>query len=260
MSALSEGCAGQPLALGDELAGAQDQLVAGHAASLWRPVPADGSRRMAKLDPHDVGWFPTSPRGAARWLEANHDTGGRAWVGFRPKASGLPTMTWPELVDEVLCVGWIDGVRKPVDGGSAMRITPRREGSNWSARNVGRVEALRAEGRMRAAGEAAFARRRAGPDGDLLVRAASLPSTTRRTQRSTPRTARPRVLGAASRTAIAGSATHWVMSAKRPETAGAAPVDAGGGVHSEASACRGPAGDRGPRSRRAVPEVLSPRR
>ena len=72
----------------------------------------------------------------------------------------MPTITWHELVDEVLCYGWIDGVRMPADGGSCIRVTPRRAGSIWSARNVGRVEVLRAEGRMRPAGLAAFARRR----------------------------------------------------------------------------------------------------
>ena len=63
-------------------------------------------------------------------------------------------------MDEVLCAGWIDSVRYGTQGGSCIRITPRRQGSVWSARNVGRVEALRAEGRMLPAGEAAFARRR----------------------------------------------------------------------------------------------------
>src|SRR5690242_8160425 len=115
---------------------------------------------MATLTPHDI-LFPASPAELREWLEANHATAGEKWIGFRPKASGLPTITWPELVDELLCVGWIDGVRKPVEGGSAIRITPRRKGSIWSARNVGRVEALRAEGRMRPAGEAEFERRRA---------------------------------------------------------------------------------------------------
>jgi uncharacterized protein YdeI (YjbR/CyaY-like superfamily) len=79
---------------------------------------------------------------------------------MRPKSSGLPTVSWEQVVDEVVCVGWIDGIRKKADGGSVIRITPRRTGSHWSGRNVARVEALRAEGRMLPAGEAAFAERR----------------------------------------------------------------------------------------------------
>ncbi len=114
---------------------------------------------MADLTPHDIGWFE-SPSELRDWLEANHESAPEKWIGTRPKASGLPSVTWEEIVDEVLCVGWIDGIRKRVDGGSAQRITPRRDGSVWSARNVGRVEALRAAGRMRPAGEAAFGRRR----------------------------------------------------------------------------------------------------
>jgi uncharacterized protein YdeI (YjbR/CyaY-like superfamily) len=109
--------------------------------------------------PHDIAWF-RSPGELRAWLEANHAHATELWVGMRPKASGLPTVRWEEVVDEVLCVGWIDGVRYAADGGSCIRITPRRPGSVWSRRNVGRVEALRAEGRMRPAGEAAFARRR----------------------------------------------------------------------------------------------------
>ena len=114
---------------------------------------------MADLTPHDIGWFESVDE-LRDWLAEHHATAGEKWVGTRPKASGLPSVTWEEIVDEVLCVGWIDGIRKRVDGGSAQRITPRRTGSNWSARNVARVEALRAEGRMRPAGEAAFAARR----------------------------------------------------------------------------------------------------
>ena len=114
---------------------------------------------MATPEPHDVQFFE-SPAALRAWLEANHATATELWVGLRPKASGAPTVTWAELVDEVLCVGWIDGVRVPADGGHAIRVTPRRPGSVWSARNVARVEALRAEGRMPPAGEAAFARRR----------------------------------------------------------------------------------------------------
>ena len=114
---------------------------------------------MARLEPRDIHWFE-SPAGLRAWLEADHATAPELWVGLRPKAADVPTITWRDLVDEVLCFGWIDGVRMPADGGSCIRITPRRDGSIWSARNVGRVEALRAEGRMRPAGLAAFARRR----------------------------------------------------------------------------------------------------
>jgi uncharacterized protein YdeI (YjbR/CyaY-like superfamily) len=171
---------------------------------------------VPRLEPHDVAFF-TSPEELRAWLLANHETAAERWVGFRPKASGLPTITWHELVDEVLCVGWIDSVHMPVDGGSAIRITPRRNGSIWSARNVGRVEALRAEGRMQPAGEAAFARRREdrtavysferepaafSPEAEAAFRADSAawafweaqPPGYRRT------------------------ATDWVTSAKRPET------------------------------------------
>jgi len=109
---------------------------------------------MVRLEPHDIAWF-ASPAELRAWLVTNHETETELWVGMRRKASGVPSVTWEQVVDEVLCVGWIDGVRMGVDGGSCIRITPRRKGSIWSARNVGRVEALRAEGRMLPAGEAA---------------------------------------------------------------------------------------------------------
>ncbi len=114
---------------------------------------------MARLEPHDVTFFE-SPEELRDWLAANHATAAEKWVGMRRKASGLPSVTWEQVVDEVLCYGWIDGVRMPADGGSCIRITPRRPRSIWSARNVGRIEALRAQGRLRPAGEAAFGARR----------------------------------------------------------------------------------------------------
>ncbi len=116
-------------------------------------------RVMANLTPYDVGWFE-SPGELRDWLAEHHATAPEKWVGMRPKAAGLPTVSWEDVVDEVLCVGWIDGIRKKGEHGSVIRITPRRVGGNWSARNVARVAALRAEGRMQEAGEAAFALRR----------------------------------------------------------------------------------------------------
>jgi uncharacterized protein YdeI (YjbR/CyaY-like superfamily) len=169
---------------------------------------------MANLVPHDI-MFPTSPEELREWLEANHASAPEAWIGFRPKASGLPTITWPELVDEVLCVGWIDGIRKPVEGGSAIRITPRRDGSIWSARNVGRVEALRAEGRMRPEGEAAFGRRR--EDRTAIYSFESLVPLDDHTLAAMD-AAGVREFWDRQPPGYRRLTAHWIMSAKRPET------------------------------------------
>ncbi len=90
------------------------------------------------------------------WLEDNHRTASELIVGFRKVGSGLSSMTWPESVDEALCFGWIDGVRKRVDDSSYLiRFTPRRIGSIWSLVNLAKVQELSAQGRMRPAGIAA---------------------------------------------------------------------------------------------------------
>jgi uncharacterized protein YdeI (YjbR/CyaY-like superfamily) len=169
---------------------------------------------MARPEPHDIAWFE-SPAGLRAWLDVNHATAPELWVGMRPKAAGLPTVTWHEIVDEVLCAGWIDSVRYSVEDGSCIRITPRRRGSVWSARNVGRVEALRAEGRMLPAGEAAFALRREDRtavysferEGDLDDEAVAA-----------LRDAGGWAFFEAQPKTYRRSATDWVMSAKRPDT------------------------------------------
>ena len=139
----------------------------------------------------------------------------RGVAGFRAKGTG-PTITWPELVDEVLCYGWIDSVRMPVEGGSAIRITPRRQGSIWSARNVGRVEALRAEGRMQEPGEAAYAKRRDDRTGVYsFERAVALdPEAEARLRADDAAWTFWETLPPGYRRLAAS----WVMSAKRPET------------------------------------------
>jgi uncharacterized protein YdeI (YjbR/CyaY-like superfamily) len=94
------------------------------------------------------------------WLEANHATAAEIEVGFRRKASGLPTMTWSEAVDEALCFGWIDGVRHSIDETTyCIRFTPRKPASTWSRVNIAKFEALEAAEKMTDAGRAAFARR-----------------------------------------------------------------------------------------------------
>jgi len=101
--------------------------------------------------------FFASPSDFRKWLEANHDKAQELWVGFYKKDSGKPSITWPEAVDQLLCFGWIDGVRKRLDENSyTNRATPRRPRSNWSAINIKRVQELTKMGLMHPAGLQAF--------------------------------------------------------------------------------------------------------
>jgi len=94
------------------------------------------------------------------WLEKNHATATELWVGFYKKESGKPSITWPESVDQALCFGWIDGIRKRVDEMSyQIRFTPRRPGSIWSAINIKHAKELVEQRRMRPTGLKAFAAR-----------------------------------------------------------------------------------------------------
>jgi uncharacterized protein YdeI (YjbR/CyaY-like superfamily) len=95
-----------------------------------------------------------------RWLARHHGREPELWVGFYKKDSGLGGLTYKEALDEALCFGWIDGVRKSIDTESfAQRFTPRTKSSNWSAVNIRRVGELMKEGRMHPAGETVFASR-----------------------------------------------------------------------------------------------------
>lgn len=95
-----------------------------------------------------------------KWLEKNHETEKEVIVGFYKVKSGKPCMTWSEAVDQALCFGWIDGIRKSLNAEAyTNRFTPRRPDSNWSAINIAKVEELTNKGLMRPAGVAAFAKR-----------------------------------------------------------------------------------------------------
>ena len=106
-----------------------------------------------------ISFFRT-PTELRKWFDRNHKTESELWVGFYTKDSGKPSITWPESVDEALCFGWIDGIRKSVDEISyKIRFTPRRRGSIWSAVNIKRAQELTKKNRMRSAGLKAFAER-----------------------------------------------------------------------------------------------------
>lgn len=98
-----------------------------------------------------------------QWLEKYHETETELFVGFYKKASKIPSITWSESVDEAICFGWIDGVRKSIDDKSYMiRFTPRRPNSIWSAVNLKKIEELTQKGLMKPAGIAIFKKRKEG--------------------------------------------------------------------------------------------------
>jgi len=163
--------------------------------------------------------FFATPAKFRAWLEKNHSNTSELWVGFYRKASGRPSIDWPQSVDEALCVGWIDGIRKGIDDVSYMiRFTPRKTTSTWSEVNIGRVGELTQTGRMRPAGLAAFEQRREAKSGIYAYEqreAAALDPAAEKQFRENPKAwkyfqSQPPWY---RRTAV------WrVVSAKRPET------------------------------------------
>ncbi len=101
-------------------------------------------------------FFPT-PDAFRRWFEEHHASAHELWVGFYKKGTGRPSITWPQSVDEALCFGWIDGVRKKIDEERyVIRFTPRSSRSGWSTVNSRRIKQLIKEGRVLPAGLRAF--------------------------------------------------------------------------------------------------------
>ncbi|HMV66807.1 MAG TPA: YdeI/OmpD-associated family protein, partial [Myxococcota bacterium] len=163
--------------------------------------------------------FFDGPAAWRAWLEAHHATTPELLVGFWKVGTGRPSLTWPESVDEALCFGWIDGVRRGHgELAYTIRFTPRRASSHWSRVNVDRVAALLAEGRMRPTGIAAFEARRE----DRTARASY--------ERDEEARLEPHEQAALEADAAAWawlqaqapwlrrSSLHWVVSAKRAET------------------------------------------
>ncbi len=152
------------------------------------------------------------------WLGKHHARVSELWVGFYNKASGKRAMTYPEAVDEALCWGWIDGVKKNVDGERyTNRFTPRKAVSKWSDVNLRRYAELDVAGRIAAPGKAAFARFDPSKHRAYSFEARpeafppELEGEFRRHRRAWAFfTAQP---PGYRRTAI-----HWISSAKRPET------------------------------------------
>jgi len=105
--------------------------------------------------------FFATPKDFRKWLQKNNAKETELLVGFYKVSSGKPSITWPQSVDEALCFGWIDGVRKNVDEESyCIRFTPRKPGSIWSAINIRKIEELTAQRLMQPAGLEAYSKRK----------------------------------------------------------------------------------------------------
>ena len=168
--------------------------------------------------PERPATFFDSPPPWRAWLEGHHASARELWVGFHKSHTGVPSLTWPQSVDEALCFGWIDGVRQRIDEDRyRIRFSPRKATSIWSAVNLARIEELIAAGRVHQAGLAAYRGR--------LVREEPVYSYER-----TPGELPPEYAALLAADPVAQAwwdsrppsyrrpATNWVLSAKRQET------------------------------------------
>lgn len=152
------------------------------------------------------------------WLDTHHETDRELWVGFYKKSSGRPSLTWPEAVDEALCYGWIDGIRKSYDSESYVnRFTPRSSRSNWSEVNLRKFKALIRAKRIQPAGLRAYRARdpkRARYSFEQRNAPAFDPAALKKFKANR---AAWRFFDAQP-PGYRRVATFWVISAKRPET------------------------------------------
>lgn len=172
---------------------------------------------MDEPDLSSVMTFSTS-KSLSEWLKINHATKNELWVKIFKKNTGIQTITWNDLVIELLCWGWIDGIKKSFDEQAYLqRITPRKARSSWSKRNTEHVERLLNEGRMEEVGLEHV--RAAKADGRwknaYVVSQIEVPPDFLETLESKPKVKRFfQTLNKSSRYVIA----YGLTSAKKPET------------------------------------------
>jgi uncharacterized protein YdeI (YjbR/CyaY-like superfamily) len=162
--------------------------------------------------------FFKTPSDLRKWFEKHHDKKQELLAGFYKKDSGKQSITWPESVDEALCFGWIDGVRRGVDEFSyTIRFTPRRSRSVWSAVNIKRAGELTQQERMRPAGLKAFAARKENRSGiySYEQRTAELPEPY---SRLVKKNKAAWMFFEDQSPSYRKAANWWVVSAKKEET------------------------------------------
>lgn len=170
-------------------------------------------------DESEAPLFFATPTEFRAWLERHHDQQDVQWVGYYKKPTGRPSIDWPQSVDQALCFGWIDGLRRSIDEESyKIRFTPRRKSSHWSAKNLSRMPELIEAGLMTPPGLAVYEARKPGKEKQASFEqpaSAQLPKEYEKELRSNPagwaywQKARP---------SYRKQVTWWVVSAKREAT------------------------------------------
>lgn len=163
--------------------------------------------------------FFATPKSFRSWLEKYHATRSELLVGFYKRATGKRSITWPESVDEALCFGWIDGIRRSLSVEAySIRFTPRRARSIWSAVNVARVRELDKLGKMTPAGARAFAARTPERTGVYSFERNAAAKLTKYEAAELERNAKAAAFFSAQAPWYRRTAIHWLISAKRAET------------------------------------------
>lgn len=162
-------------------------------------------------------FFPT-PNEFRKWLAKNHKTQSELLVGYYKVGSGKQSMTWSESVDQALCFGWIDGVRRSIDEESyCIRFTPRRPGSIWSDINIRKAEELTKAGLMLPEGLHAFSLRK--EDRSRVYSHESLPSQlSGELEKQFKRSKAAWEFFMAQPPSYRKMVVHWIMSAKQEKT------------------------------------------
>lgn len=163
-------------------------------------------------------FFPT-PADWRKWLAENHDKETELVVGYYKKDTGKSSITWPESVDQALCFGWIDGIRKSIDAESyTIRFTPRKPGSNWSWVNIKRFGELAEEGLVHPTGQAAFDKRKDEKSKVYSYEQRDIIELAEDYLRQLKANKAAFEFFEAQAPSYQKSVRYWIMSAKRPET------------------------------------------
>jgi uncharacterized protein YdeI (YjbR/CyaY-like superfamily) len=163
--------------------------------------------------------FFATPGAFRVWLETHAATATELLVGYHKVGSGRPSMGWSESVDEALCFGWIDGVRKRIDDHRySIRFTPRKPTSIWSAVNITKFDQLQAQGRMTKAGAEAFAKRTPARSAVYAYEQAESVALTPAELRSFQRDMAAWAFFEATPPGYRKVILHWITSAKRADT------------------------------------------